>query len=218
MARPKYLRIPEAAWKKYQQKERPDGWQPPWLKLWNKTIDNFDLRTLPMDIRFVYVGLLIIANETNNLIPASHEWLHERLTGPTKTIEKAVNVLVAKGLVERCSARNVETVSKSLRNDRSRVRQKAEERRKRGSGSPRSEVRSESNGLPDITNELEAILACCKDADSRSILTLKAAASGLSLGSLVKVRESCKHYRGRIGVGYAVNALRSEKHERGVAA
>ncbi|MCR4338796.1 MAG: hypothetical protein NUW01_02800 [Gemmatimonadaceae bacterium] len=78
-------------------------------------------------------------------------------------------------------------------------------------GSPRTSTKLATNGLPDLTIELQKILDCCKDADTRSLGTLLAAANGLTLAAVVGVRESCKSYRGRVGVGYAVNALKSER-------
>lgn len=85
------------------------------------------------------------------------------------------------------------------------------------SGSPRTLVKLHTNGLPDLTIELQKILDCCKDADTRSLGTLLAAANGLPLASIVNVRESCRRQRGRVGVGYAVNALKSELVERSTA-
>jgi hypothetical protein len=84
-------------------------------------------------------------------------------------------------------------------------------------GSTTTVASYESNGLPEITNDLETILAYCKDADARSLDTLRAAARGLPPVSVAKVKESCKRYRGKIGVGYAVNAFKSEAAERNAA-
>lgn len=130
MARPKYLRIPPDKWRRYQQKTRPDGWRPPWLKLWNGLIDDHRLRTLTPAQRFVYVGLLIVANESENLINPSHNYLGNRLTISPEVVKKAVETLVANGLIERFSGEIVEKIPKRLRNDRSREGKRIEEREK----------------------------------------------------------------------------------------
>lgn len=68
-------------------------------------------------------------------------------------------------------------------------------------------------GLPIASEkgfELERILRLCRDADGGSLRMLELASSTLTLGGVARVRESCEKRRGRIGVGYAVNALRSE--------
>lgn len=120
MARPKYLRIPPEKWKRYQQKRRPDGWRPRWLKLWNSLLDDYQLRVLPAETRYVYVGLLVAANENENRIKLDYNSLGNRLTISPKRVQNSVETLVANGLVERVYSANCENGSKSVRNDRSR--------------------------------------------------------------------------------------------------
>lgn len=110
--RAKYLRIPEAKWDKHQHyykgrkegSEPPADWRPTWIKLYVKLLDDFDLRELPPDARFVYVALLLIASQTGNLIPSSAYWLGKRLTMSEKQVQKAVKSLVRNGLIEPFSA------------------------------------------------------------------------------------------------------------------
>lgn len=75
-------------------------------------------------------------------------------------------------------------------------------------------------GLPlsrEIEYELERALTYCRDADEGSLAALKAEARGLPLGAVVKVRESAQTRNKRVGVGYVIKALRSEREERGAA-
>lgn len=115
-----------------------------------------------------------------------------------------------------------------------RARARVEVDRDEVPGSPRTASRSRGR-LPDdffsgptplelecilAPLELERILACCVDADEGSFSILAREAKGLPEASLVKVRQSCERFnhsrggRGRLSVGYAVNALRSEREER----
>jgi len=78
------------------------------------------------------------------------------------------------------------------------------------------EGEAEHPGLPISAEkllELERIHDDCRDTDGQSLAALKAAARGVSYAGVVRVRESVQKRRGRVGVGYAVNALKSEAKE-----
>lgn len=62
----------------------------------------------------------------------------------------------------------------------------------------------------DLLLEVGKILARVRDADELSETTLMAYATRLPLGAVAKVRESVEIARSPVGVGYAVNALKSE--------
>jgi len=61
--------------------------------------------------------------------------------------------------------------------------------------------------------ELQRILDACRGTDDESLGVLRSAAHALPLSKIVWVRQSVCMRHGRVGVGYAVNALRSENKE-----
>lgn len=68
--------------------------------------------------------------------------------------------------------------------------------------------------LPGKEREVDKILGFCNDVrpDSRGVLLTLA--MRCTPAALAKVRESCETRKKEVGVGYAVNALRSELEER----
>jgi hypothetical protein len=65
--------------------------------------------------------------------------------------------------------------------------------------------------------EIARMLAGTNDADELSEATLMAYAVRLPVGAVAKVRESGATRRGKVGVGWFINALKSELEERAVA-
>jgi hypothetical protein len=83
-------------------------------------------------------------------------------------------------------------------------------------GSPRSApsfTTAKKEISEGVRREADRIVAACGDADDESLGVVLSWARQLPVGSVAKVRESCEHM-GRVGVGYAVNALKSEIAER----
>ena len=71
-------------------------------------------------------------------------------------------------------------------------------------------------GLPisvEKNIELERLLRAVRGADENSLQVLQAAARGVSYAGICRVRESCELKRPVPGVGYAVNALKSEARQ-----
>lgn len=59
--------------------------------------------------------------------------------------------------------------------------------------------------------EIVKIVAALKDTDQGTLAAVTDAARGVSFGGIRRVRDSVETRRGRVGVGYAVNALRGER-------
>jgi hypothetical protein len=87
-----------------------------------------------------------------------------------------------------------------------------------GQEESRAEEKSQEHafGLPisisvDKELELVKIVAALKDTDQGTLAAVTDAARGVSFGGIRRVRDSVETRRGRVGVGYAVNALRGER-------
>ena len=66
--------------------------------------------------------------------------------------------------------------------------------------------------MSDIAWEVDKILACVTGTNPDSRDVLLHFAQGLSLADVAGIRESCESKR--VGVGYAVNALKNRQIER----
>lgn len=88
------------SWGRYQHySDRP---KPPWIKLYPAIIDsreNPDLVGLPIQTRFLVFGLLCLAANTGNRIPASPAWLAVELGMTTPLARKGIGELRAIGFV-----------------------------------------------------------------------------------------------------------------------
>lgn len=52
---------------------------PPWIKLYRSFLNDYEMRRLPVESRLAYIGLLILAAETDNRIPVDYKFISERL-------------------------------------------------------------------------------------------------------------------------------------------
>lgn len=52
---------------------------PPWIKLYNSLLDDHEIMSQPVRVRWVAVGLLLLASRTDNKIPANPAYLRNRL-------------------------------------------------------------------------------------------------------------------------------------------
>lgn len=69
-----YFRIRN--WSEYQHYKKKD---PAWIKLYRSTLTDSDLMRLPVSTRWLAIGLLVLAAETNNEIPNDPDWITWRL-------------------------------------------------------------------------------------------------------------------------------------------
>lgn len=63
---------------------------------------------------------------------------------------------------------------------------------------------------PGRKRDLDRILSCVQDADEQTANVLAFYAQSMPEGRLAKVRESVENQAGRVGAGWAVNALKDE--------
>lgn len=65
--------------KKYSSYQHYKTRNPPWIKLYRSILNDYEMRCLSVEARLAYVGLLIIASETDNHIPVDYKFISERL-------------------------------------------------------------------------------------------------------------------------------------------
>lgn len=63
---------------KYQKTKTKDG-NRPWIKLWKVILSDPQFMNLTPHDRFLYIGLLLLADDTQNKIYADHTYLRQRL-------------------------------------------------------------------------------------------------------------------------------------------
>ena len=68
--------IQVCGWQTYQHYKRRN---PPWVKLYRSLLSDHSLMRLPVASRWLAIGLLVIAAETDNKIPNDPDWLSWRL-------------------------------------------------------------------------------------------------------------------------------------------
>lgn len=97
-----YLQIPLDSWIEAQHYvgKLKDGQRPTWIKLYLRLLDHDRLAEVEPMCRFVYVGLLLCAAKTNNLIPSKANWIANQLSMSTEDVKVAVKCLVKIGLVK----------------------------------------------------------------------------------------------------------------------
>jgi hypothetical protein len=110
--------------------------------------------------------------------------------------------------------------SKPLALARARARSREAEAEETAKGRtvvrPPAHARTRAQGLPiEIEHELDRLVPQLRDVDAGSRRILELEAGDLPQATLARVRESVERRSGRVGVGYVVNALRSEREERG---
>jgi len=63
---------------KYQKTKRKEGSRP-WVKLWKSLLGDAEFMKLTPEYRFLYVGLILLADDCNNRIYADSTYLRQRL-------------------------------------------------------------------------------------------------------------------------------------------
>lgn len=99
-----YLSVVNLA--KYQHYSKRN---PPWVKLHRETMTDYTLRTMPVQTRFLFAMLWLIASENGNRIPYDMKWLSERI-GMTVT-EAIILPLLANNVITHTSSVSVSPLS-----------------------------------------------------------------------------------------------------------
>jgi len=182
---------------------------PPWIKVYTELLHDEAFLGLTPNRRALLLGLWLEYASSRRAIPEDTASISSRLR--QRVVSADLEALAHAGFIAF-------RASKTL----ARRYPRAEAEESRGLKAGRSKgTRARAKGLPiDIEHELERITPLLSDVDGGSAKVLEQAAAGLPLASVAKVRESVERNGSRVGVGYVVNALRSERDEleRGGAA
>jgi hypothetical protein len=197
-------------WSRYQHyKDR----RPPWVKLHVDVLTDEKLTALDVPTRLLALLLLAVAANRDNKIPHDARWLAVETNMPASQVKRALATLLAtRYLVECKSASNGASPSRAPARS-----QEAEAEAETASGSPStaSHFRPPTAEIQQAREyEVDKLLRSLRGADEGSRGVLLSAARDVPVGAIAKVRESCELHAGKVGVGYAVNALKSEASER----
>lgn len=215
--KPQFLRIRN--WERFQHYTNR---RPPWIKFHISILDDHTLLSLPPMSQLVYDRLLLRAAVTDNNVEHDPVWLSQKFNLPADEIQEAVVNLVDAGFLSVSGRKRAasKAIAKRQQNGVSEAEAEAETEREAEAEQtarvlelPALPLLETVPSLPSTDEkvyELERLLRLCRDADAGSLRELSKAAETLTLGGVARVRESCEKRRGRIGVGYAVNALKSE--------
>lgn len=88
---------PHFSIKKFSTYQHYKTRNPPWIKLYRSILNDYEMRCLPLESRFAYIGLLILASETDNHIPPDYKFLSERIGYPIK--ESTLTPLITTGFL-----------------------------------------------------------------------------------------------------------------------
>ena len=113
-------------WEHYQHyKDR----NPPWIKLYNSLLDEYQFGILPDETKWHVVASTLLASRTNNRIPADPKWIAAKI-GATKPV--SVDLLLASGMFEQIQEDNpasavvAQDASKTLDQRQSRAEREEE--------------------------------------------------------------------------------------------
>lgn len=186
--------------------------KPPWIKFYVDLLDPHNkLNQLPLEARFLFDRLLLLAAEWDNAIPNDSELLARLVVMDSGACRESIDLLLkGRWLSQRKTRRRVSKTASNGASGFATTEQEAETEQER-------ELEKALAGMPDFTFdereiEVDRILGYCVDetAESRDVVLFFA--RQVPLASVVRVRESCRKRAG-CGVGYAVNALKDEAKE-----
>lgn len=190
---------------------------PPWFKYFvhrDREIDH-----LPYVARLLWTELLACASRNSNVLEDDLNWLSAETRIDAEAIAEALPLLVKGGwLSQTRTPRRSRQLSRTPALDVSLPLAEAEAEKKvlvkadtwsRGAGPALFKIPPSV----DVEQEVDKMLHHFHGVEPNSRAILLAAASGLPLGAVAKVRESVEARAGSVGVGYAVNALRDERKE-----
>lgn len=95
---PEYLRV-----KNFDQFQHYRDRTPPWIKLYNAVLDDYDFACLPDESKWHLIAIWLLASRTENRIPNDAAWIAKRINAEN-TVD--LNVFISGGflLVEQCAS------------------------------------------------------------------------------------------------------------------
>ena len=205
----RYLRVRKFS-ELQHYKDRPDN---PWIRLYVKLLDDEEFKQLAVPVRLLWVDLLLLAQRSANVMRNDPEAFAKlfRMT-PAQCREAVPRLLKLRWLSETRTPRRASNKPASALARAEQSRTERSKGRTVVKGPARSRTKTPAASLPiDITHELDRLMPQLRGVDSNSRKVIETEAAGMSLALVAKVRESVERNGGRVGVGYVVNALRSEK-------
>lgn len=81
-------------WEKFQHYHKRN---PPWIRLYNEILDNYDFSRLPDASKWHAVGIWLLASRFDNRIPDDPKWIGQRINA-TSNVD--VDALISAGFIE----------------------------------------------------------------------------------------------------------------------
>lgn len=189
--------------------------KPPWVKFYVDLLDPHNkLNLLPIEARFLFDRMLLLAAEWDNAIPNDSELIAKLVAMQPRQCRQALAALVeGRWLVERKTKRRASKPASNGASNVATTEQEAEQETER-------ELEQEAEALVadagyvsdrdlDRLVEVQRILGYCRDSNTDSEGVLMFYARQVPLSGVVRIRENCRRQKA-CGVGYAVNAFKSE--------
>lgn len=149
---------------------------PPWIKLYNELLDDYDFGLLPDASKLHLVAIWLLASRSNNKIPLDPTWIAKRISA-TEPVD--LSILKAAGFIEynqECSETLASRKQSAMPEEReSRGRDRAEQREIGEATPPPSKaVRKSMSSLPDNFPDQPAVTDACAYWDGRGRQDLSA--------------------------------------------
>ena len=107
---------------------------PPWIKLYNHLLDDFEFSCLPDASKAHLLSIWLLASRTENKIPNNSKWISNKINATEKV---DIEILIEYGFIEKIPSKNKELhnmeqdASKVLHNEEQDACPEREERERR---------------------------------------------------------------------------------------
>ena len=111
-------------WEKFQHYRHRN---PPWIRLYNELLENYDFARLQDASKWHAVGLWLLASRLDNRIPDDQQWIQSKTNSSTIV---DLDALISAGFIERYDNASGElaTCKQSAKPEKSRVEERREEK------------------------------------------------------------------------------------------
>lgn len=192
--------------------------KPRWVKLYVDLLDPHNkLNYLPVEARFLFDRLLLLAAEWDNAIPNDSELIARLVVMQPRECRECLEMLLkGRWIIERKTKRRASKPASNPASRNAPPETEAEAEREKEKAVAATINNALNRRLPislEKQIELGKMLPYLHDRDDGSLTILETAAKKVPLAAVCRIRESVQHANKRVGVGYAVNALKSEAEE-----